>query len=114
MHFSSIPFYTAFPLVIRFIINPISAHSSLPPAPAQCFVLMPAVRPPVVPEVRQQPRVVVVRERRVVVIETRVTCVNEPNVRWLHEQRQVASDSRHNVVIQQVSQVSHVRRESVG
>ncbi|KAF0296563.1 Twitchin [Amphibalanus amphitrite] len=58
----------------------------------------------VVPEVRQQPRVVVVRERRVVVIETRITCVNEPNVRWLHEQRQVAMDSRHNVVIQQVSQ----------
>ena len=58
-----------------------------------------------VPEVRQQPRVVVVRERRVVVIETRITCVNEPNVRWLHEQRQVAMDSRHNVVIQQVSQV---------
>ena len=72
-------------------------------------------RPPVVPEVRQQPRVVVVRERRAVVIETRVTCVNEPTVRWLHDQRQVPSDSRHHVVIQQVSQVSwFVRRRLNG
>ncbi|XP_037071186.1 twitchin-like [Pollicipes pollicipes] len=58
----------------------------------------------VVPEMRQQPRVIVIRERRVVIIESRITCVNRPNVQWLHQMRQVTGDSRRSVIVEQVSQ----------